>query len=638
MADLLEKLICSIATAKKNFAIFETLKIDENNYLSYIFFDPVDEIKLDSPFEIKNFFKKLEENTEAGFYLAGFFSYELGYFLDYKGNHLKKITFPLAFFYVFKDPIIFNHKENRFVKEKDISSFLEDYKCISKKFKITDLKLNVEKDEYVDAIYKIKDYIFNGDTYQINYTIKTKFKILGSIVSFYNKIKKLQRVSYAAFLGTEDFHILSFSPELFFRKQKDMLYVKPMKGTAPRGKNLLQDEYYKRRLKNNIKERAENIMIVDLLRNDLGKISPYGAVEVKKLFEIEKYETLFQMTSTIKTKVLNNIDFYKIIKAIFPSGSVTGAPKIRSMQIIQELEKEERKVYTGAIGFFSPKKDAIFNVAIRTVLIDKNRNAEMGIGSGVVADSVPEREFEECKLKANFLFRKLERFRLLETILYSPFTIKIKHYDDFVLNIDENSFEEGFFLLSLHIKRLRESAKYFDFRYEEEKIISSLKNLRKKLNNHYYRVRLLLSKDGSLELQTQPLKDFEFCCKTPVKIKLSKILIDKDNLFLYHKTTNRRIYNKEYNNYARCGYFDVLFLNTDKQITETSRGNIFLKIDDKLFTPPIKSGVLSGVFREFILRQNPVIEKNLYLEDIAQAKEVYTSNSVVGIRKVQLEV
>lgn len=640
MTTPLENLVYFIATTKKKFAIFETQKIDEDNFLSYIFFDPIDELILVDSSKVKEFFKTLECCLKDGFYLAGFFSYELGYFLDYKENYFKKTSFPLAFLYVFKRPIIFNHYENRFVnlEDKNLCFLLKNFKHSSLKFKIRDVKFNVDQEEYVNTVNKIKKYIFNGDTYQINYTIKTKFKILGSIVNFYNTIKKFQKVSYSAFIRTKDFWIVSFSPELFFRKSGDLLYVKPMKGTAPRGKNLLQDEYYKRKLKNSIKDRAENIMIVDLLRNDLGKVSTCGAVEVEKLFEIEKYETLFQMTSTIKAKLLDNVSFYDIFKALFPSGSVTGAPKIRSMEIIQELEKEERKVYTGAIGFFTPKKDAVFNVAIRTVLIDKRRNAEMGIGSGIVADSRPEKEFEECKLKANFLFRKKIKFQLVETILFSPYLIEIEKYDDFVLNIDEKVFEDGFFLLSLHLKRLKESAKYFGFDYNEDRILTSLKDLKRSLKNIYYRVRLLLSENGSVHLQSFPLKNFEFCCRTPVKIKLSNILIDKENLFLYHKTTNRRIYNKEYNKYAKLGYFDVLFLNTQKHITETSRGNIFLKIDEKIFTPPIKSGLLAGVFREFILKQNPILERELSVEDMIKAKNIYITNSVIGIRKAYLEL
>lgn len=639
MANLLDKLIYFVEATKKKFAIFETVKIDKNNFLSYIFFDPVEELILYSPNEIKKFFNKLDEHLKNGFYLAGFFSYELGYFLDYKDKYFKKTRFPLAFLYVFKNPIIFDHKKNKFIdpEEKNIYSFLKNFRCPLENFKISSLNLNVKEDEYIENIFKIKEYIFSGDTYQINYTIKAKFKILGSIVKFYNTTKKSQKVPYSALIKTKDFYILSFSPELFFRKSGDILYVKPMKGTAPRGKNLLQDEYYKRKLKNSIKERAENIMIVDLLRNDLGKISPYGNVEVEKLFEVEKYDTLFQMTSTIKTKLLDNIDFYKIFKAIFPSGSVTGAPKIRSMQIIRDLEKEERKVYTGVIGFFSPKKEAIFNVAIRTVLVDKNRNAEMGVGSGIVADSDPKREFEECKLKANFLFRKLPNFRLIETILYSPLPLKISHYDNLILNIDENAFQDGFFLLSLHLKRLRESSKYFDFKYDEDKIVHSLKNLKKYLDNNYYKVRLLLSKDGSLKLQTQLLKNFEFCCKTPVKIKMSNILIDEENIFLYHKTTNRKIYNKEYNKYTKLGYFDVLFINTKKELTETSRCNVFLKIDGKFFSPPTKSGLLAGVFRSFILKKNSIFNKKLYVEDLMRAQAIYITNSVIGIRKAYLE-
>ncbi|MEN3013018.1 MAG: aminodeoxychorismate synthase component I [Endomicrobiia bacterium] len=646
MANLLEKLISYTFTTKDKFIIFETLKIDSYNTYSYIFYSPVKELILRNPLHIKKFFEDIEKYLKKGFYLAGFLSYELGYFLDYKLDErnlkykIKGFSFPLAFFYVFKDPIIYDHRSEKFFNiDKELLLKIEKFVNSNNHYKLKGVKLNLSEEEYIKDINKIKQYILNGDTYQINYTIKTKFKINGSIAGFYNKVKNFQKVSYSAAIKTKDFYILSFSPELFFRKDKNILIVKPMKGTILRGKNLLEDRINAKILKNSIKNRAENVMIVDLLRNDLGKISHYGAVKVEKLFEIEKYETLFQMTSTIKTVLLEDINLYTLFKAIFPSGSVTGAPKIRSMQIIQELEKEQRKIYTGCIGFLTPEKNAVFNVAIRTVLIEKNRNAEMGIGSGIVADSDPKKEFEECKLKANFLFKTQPEFRLLETILFSNFPVKLKKFDSIYLNIDESNFKNGFFLLDLHLKRLKESAYYFDFKYDEELILEVLKKLKRKiLYENFYKVRLLLSKNGKVELQPQPLMGFKFCCESPVKIKLSKVSINPEEVFLYHKTTHRIIYNKEYNNYKRYGYFDVLFTNNERQITETSRGNIFLKIDGKIFTPKLKSGLLKGVFRSLIMKYNDVIETFLTVEDLFKAQKIYITNSVIGIREAEIKL
>ncbi|MCX7910653.1 MAG: aminodeoxychorismate synthase component I [Endomicrobia bacterium] len=644
MATLLEKLIFYISKTQTEFVIFETQKIDEENFNTYIFYSPFKKLILKNPYEVKDFFKKIEEYLNKGFYLAGFFSYELGYFLDYKRDDdlsYLEYSFPLGFFYVFSKPVIFNHKENKIISNDNFDNLISklnlDRKFYKDSYKIKNIRLNITEEEYISKINKIKEYIYNGDTYQINYTIKTKFKILGSKIGFYNSLKQLQKTSYSAFIKTPDFCIISFSPELFFRKNKDLIYVKPMKGTISRGKTLLEDEKQKNTLKNSIKDKAENIMIVDLLRNDLGKISPYGNVKVDKLFEIEKYETLFQMTSTIKSKLKRNISFYELFKALFPSGSVTGAPKIRSMQIIKELEKEERKVYTGAIGFITPEKDAVFNVAIRTVLVCNNGEAEMGIGSGIVADSQPKKEFEECKLKAHFIFKKATNFFLLETILYSPYIIEVERYDDFVLKINHTKFENGFFLLSFHLKRLEDSADYFGFRFSRDEILGLLKELKNNLKDRYYKIRLLLSKDGRVIIQKQEIPNFDFCSKKISLIKLSNIVLNQDDVFLYHKTTNRRIYSREYNKYNKLGYFDVLFTNEKKEITETTRCNIFIKINNQVYTPPIESGLLAGTFRKLLLDYNYIIQKKIYLQDILKAQKIYITNSVIGIREAKLE-
>ncbi|MFN3550305.1 MAG: aminodeoxychorismate synthase component I, partial [Endomicrobiia bacterium] len=437
----ISKLIRYIYHRYEKFVVFETLKVDNENFLSYFFVSPKKELVLYNFENIKKFFSVLEKYLSLGYYLAGFFSYELGYFLDYKNNKefcKKKFNFPLAFFYIFDSPLVFDHKNYKFLGNTKILEDFLKYKneIKDKKFFITNLNLNVSKDAYINAIKKIKEYILCGETYQVNYTIKTKFNFSGSLLKFYNFLKQNQKVSYTAFIKTQKFSILSFSPELFFRKIDDLIIMKPMKGTINRGRNIFEDKLQIKKLQNSIKNRAENIMIVDLLRNDLGKISKYAKVETKKLFEVEKYETLFQMTSTIQAKIDKNISLYKLFKSIFPSGSVTGAPKIRTMQIIKELEKEDRKVYTGSIGFFTPKKNAVFNVAIRTALIYKNGKSEMGIGSGIVSDSQPEKEFEECKLKSTFLLKKIPKFRLIETMLYSPkFDKEIKNFDDLKLNI-----------------------------------------------------------------------------------------------------------------------------------------------------------------------------------------------------------
>ena len=638
-----EELVNKIVLAQKEFAIYETLKIDEDNFLSYIFFLPKEKLVLDDPQNIKEFFKLLEKKIKEGFYLAGFLSYELGYFLDYKDNVDFNFGFPLAFFYVFEKPIVYNHKTNTFQEGIELVQkfFSKNFTKENLEFKLKNLQLNTSKKEYIECIKKIKNYIFCGDTYQINYTIKLKFDFEGSILGLYKKLKQTQKVSYCAFIKTKEFSIISFSPEMFFRKINDLIVVKPMKGTIARGKDIFEDKIQANKLYNSMKNRAENVMIVDLLRNDLGKISSYGEVKVKKLFEIEKYETLLQMTSTIQAKIDPYIKFYKLFYSLFPSGSVTGAPKIRSMQIIKEVEKEPRYVYTGAVGFIKPNKEAVFNVAIRTLLINKNGKSELGIGSGIVADSNPIKEYNECKLKYKFLIAKIPNFRLIETILYcAKFDKEIKNFYDLNLNITKESFENGYFLLSLHLDRLKNSALYFGFKFEESKILEKLYRLKKHLVEQSYRIRLLLSKNGDVEIQKSVFDINEFCSKKVVDIILDpKTKIDDNSIFLYHKTTNRKLYNKKYKKYS-ANFFDVLFVNKNKVITETSRANVFFKIGNFYYTPPKSAGLLNGVFKRFLIEKNKdkIKEKEIKINEIYSAEKIFITNAVIGIREAKISL
>jgi para-aminobenzoate synthetase/4-amino-4-deoxychorismate lyase len=646
--NIVEEVIC----AAEEFAIFETLRTDEDNFTSYIFIQPRESVILTNE-DVEGYFSKLEDMLDRGFYVAGFLSYELGYLLDFKLTQREKInpylSFPLAFFYAFdKDKVItFDHRtgeisQNAEIVEKSLKDVYN--KLASLKYKICGAHLNVSKKEYIEKIKKIKSYISSGDTYQINYTIKLKFAFEGSLLGLYRKLRQAQRVSYSAFIKTDNFSVISFSPELFFRKINRVVTVKPMKGTIDRGRDIYEDKIQAERLHKSIKNRAENVMIVDLLRNDLGKLSPYGKVAVKKLFEVEKYETLFQMTSTIQAELSPNVNLYRLFYSIFPSGSVTGAPKIRSMEIIKELEKEPRNVYTGAIGIIKPNREAIFNVAIRTLLINNiSGESEMGIGSGIVIDSNPYKEFEECKLKYKFLIKKNVNFMLIETILYSSAEALlkkvIKDFHGLALNISEDRFQNGYFLLNLHIERIRNSALYFGFKFNEEEILHKLHSLKRRLaNGKSYKVRLLLSRSGSAKLQQIEFDITEFCSQSIAKIGISDKRVDKENIFLYHKTTNRRLYNKEYSKFSKAGFFDVLFLNKGGEVCETSRCNIFIKKGNLYYTPWKSSGILEGVFRRYLIKQNKekIEEKALTIDDIFSAEKVFITNAVIGIREAKI--
>ncbi len=327
-------------------------------------------------------FEDIEKALSQGYYLAGFFSYEAGYCFEEKLNKNKEYDFPLICLGAYKK-----------VQQTKL-----DY-CVQK-LGPNGLKLNITKDQYSSNIQAIRDYIAKGDVYQITYCIKLLFEFYGQALNFYQQLLKEQPVPYPAYIQTDKFNILSLSPELFIKKNSTHLVTKPMKGTWARGGGVFSDLFAPWRLKFDKKNRAENVMIADLLRNDLGRMG--ANIKAPTLFEVARYKTLCQMTSTVTAKVDKNLSIYKLFSSIFPSGSVTGAPKIRAMQIINELEKEERKIYTGAIGYITPNKDMFFNIPIRTLLI-KDKHGEMGIGGGIVWDSTAQGEWNEGLLKAKFL-------------------------------------------------------------------------------------------------------------------------------------------------------------------------------------------------------------------------------------------
>ncbi|MFH1577764.1 MAG: aminodeoxychorismate synthase component I, partial [Candidatus Omnitrophota bacterium] len=391
--------IQSILLNEDRFVLFESQKIDRENYLSYLFFKPAATITCFSRDAIPKAFMQLEAFLDKGFWAAGFFSYEMGYgFENFRAK--QRFRFPLIWLGIFTPPLIFDHRQGRFLSQPPDFLRAKQIKP-SFKYQIKGIRLNQTASEYIRNIQRIKEYIAQGLTYQVNYTIKCKFRFQGESTALYRDLRNAQAVPYSAFIKDRRFSLLSFSPELFFRKNGNLITVRPMKGTISRGRTGYQDRLQAKRLKASHKDKSENIMIVDLLRNDLGRIAQVNSVKLIDLYRVEKYETLFQMTSTVQAKLKSGLSLYEIFRSIFPSGSVTGAPKIKTMEIIKQLEQQERKVYTGAIGFLKPNRDAVFNVAIRTLLLE-GQSGEMGIGSGIVYDSIPLGEYSECKLKALF--------------------------------------------------------------------------------------------------------------------------------------------------------------------------------------------------------------------------------------------
>jgi para-aminobenzoate synthetase/4-amino-4-deoxychorismate lyase len=393
---------------------------------------------------------------------------------------------------------------------------------------------------------------------------------------------------------------------MFFEVKGRKIISKPMKGTARRGIDHSNDEFIKYELERSEKNRAENVMIVDLIRNDLGRVSEYGSVTVKNIFDVEKYESVYQMVSTVESRLKKNVKLSDVIKNIFPCGSITGAPKIRTMEIIKELEKEDRGIYTGSIGLIRKNK-ITFNVPIRTLVIDKKSNqCEIGLGSGIVWDSIADAEFEETKLKGQFLTEPAKPFEIFETMLVESRKI---------------------LLLDEHLDRMQKAAEFFLFVFDRTKIIKYLSRVIKKLNNQKYRLKLNLNKWGRLNHFVSPIvRDTK-----EVNVIISEKSIDSQNKFQYFKTTNRNLYDDEYKKYSEQSYFDVIFFNEKGELAEGAITNIFIHKNETVFTPPLSSGILPGVYRNHFIKNNSIVrERKLYLKNLLEADKIVLSNSVRG--------
>ncbi len=378
------------------FVFLETSRVLGEENTSYLFLDPVGVLTAYGPEDLDSLYKSMETALGRGYYLAGWWAYEWGYALEPRLNHIldhSRSLSPLVWLGVFEGPKTWVHRP-------DGPSYPMEGKDLQRD--LGPLKLEVEKDQYIRAIECIKDYIARGHTYQVNYTMRGRFKYTGRPADLYLGLRARQAVSYGAVIRNKTKWILSLSPELFFRKEGTKIWSKPMKGTIRRGRTADEDMELASFLARDPKNRAENIMIVDLVRNDIGRLSLNGTVWVPELLTVERYETLFQMISKIEGKLRPDTSWQEVFEALFPCGSVTGAPKIRTMEIISGLEVSPRGVYTGSIGFISPQGRAVLNVAIRTISLD-GESGEIGIGGGITTGSDPESEYDECRLKAKFL-------------------------------------------------------------------------------------------------------------------------------------------------------------------------------------------------------------------------------------------
>ena len=527
-------------------------------------------------------------------YAAGFISYEASTAFDSVLETHSSGSFPLLWFGLYKKPEIIELPKPTLPTEYQLN-----------------WKPSVSEAEYHQTISKIKEYIALGETYQVNYTLRLNAPFNGDSWELFLKLVQAQNADYGAYIDIDNFAICSASPELFFDLDGNYLTSRPMKGTAARGLTLATDHDIANQLHFSEKNRAENVMIVDMIRNDMGKVANINTVKVPHLFNVEKYPTVWQMTSTVTAKTTASIS--EIIEALFPCASITGAPKARTMQIIQKLENTPRRIYTGCIGFISPQRQAQFNVAIRTVLIDKeNSQAEYGVGGGIVWDSVSSDEYQECQIKAQVLTLNQPDFSLLETILWQP--------------------DHGYFVLDYHLQRLQASAIYFDFNLDINSLKTQLDKLTKTFLNQAYKVRLLLDSCGEITYQTMPLSSVnnqEF-----VKLGMCSTPVDSNNLFLYHKTTNRQVYETAKAAFPDCD--DVLLWNERGEITETCIGNIVVELNREFLTPPVKCGLLAGTFRADLLEKGKIREEIITMEMLKYSDRIYIINSVQKWREAVL--
>jgi para-aminobenzoate synthetase/4-amino-4-deoxychorismate lyase len=498
---------------------------------------------------------------------------------------------------------------------------------------------SIDGETYNSAIEQIRDHIAHGRTYQVNYTMRLRTDFNDDAWNFFLHLAQTQN-SRAAYVDTGEYVICSASPELFFQLDGDTITCRPMKGTTRRGRTTAEDRERAQWLKASEKNRAENVMIVDMIRNDLGRIAKIGSVCVPELFTVEKYPTLWQMTSTVQAKT--NASLTRIFTALFPCASITGAPKVSTMRIIWELETTPRRIYTGSIGYIAPNRKAKFNVAIRTALIDRSTHtAEYGVGGGIVWDSTSADEYAEALLKARVLTEETPQFSLLETMLWTP--------------------EEGFFLREKHIARLLDSAEYFDFPISGDQRWSSKRrgldtdfaystsaavsrpHLPKEIIETYLneipsqftspqRTRLLLDKTGKLTFEAKSFQPSE--SRLPIKVALAKAPINSNDIFIFHKTTHRAVYDSARREFPDCD--DILLYNERGELTEFTVGNLIVEMDGKFFTPPVSCGLLPGAFRAHLLETGQVEERILRAADLKDCKKIFLVNSVRKWQKVTL--
>jgi len=465
---------------------------------------------------------------------------------------------------------------------------------------------------FSSKVESIRTDIREGRFYQVNLTTRLAADFAGDAKAFHRALQAAQPNGYHAYIDTGDMQLLSVSPELFFTLHDGMVTTQPMKGTAPRGDTPEADERIAWELTHSDKERAENLMIVDLLRNDLSRIAQPNTVDVTALFALQPLPSVWQMTSTINATLREGMSLTDVFRALFPCGSVTGAPKVEAMRAIRDLEMSRRGAYCGAIGYVAPARDgrvrACFNVGIRSVVIERGR-AVCGVGGGITWDSTAEGEWAEVIYKSRFVKRASKPFQLLET-----------------LRLEEG----GYALLQRHLARMENSARHFRFAFDRACALAALDRLAQEHSRGLWRVRLLLSAGGDFLAESFALEEVP---ASPV-FRIADEAITRADEFLLHKTTRREIYQRHAPQGQRI--FDTLLWNERGELTEFTRANLALTIDGVLFTPPVSCGLLNGTLRDELVEWGVLQERVLRRDDLARAEAIWWLNGLRGWVQVTL--
>ncbi len=547
-------------------------------------------VEADQPGEVPGVLREVAEAAAAGRWVAGYVAYEAAPGFD---PALKVVPGggPMAWFGVFAD--------------RGPAPRLAG---LPGGYELGEWVPSVNAARYEADVAAIREHIAAGDTYQVNHTMRLRAPFGGDPLALYRDLALAQSAGYGAYLDTGDRMVASASPELFFEWDGRRLVTRPMKGTAPRGRWQEEDEARRAALVASEKDRAENLMIVDLIRNDLGRVAEFGSVEVTSLLDAERFDTVWQLTSTVEAETRPEVGLPDVFAALFPCGSVTGAPKVRTMEIIAGLEQTPRGVYCGAIGFVEPGGRAAFNVAIRTVVI-ADGVATYGVGGGVTWDSTPAGEHREALLKAQVLTRAQEPFALLETLRWDPV--------------------DGWWWRDEHLARLAASADYFGVSFHLQAIAEALDAA--VAGDRALRVRLTVDRAGTPAVETAPAPPLG----EHVAVAVDGDAVDRLNPFLYHKTTRRDLYEAARARHPDAG--DVLLVNDRGEVTESTVANVVALVDGQWVTPPVDAGCLPGIHRQVLLAKGEVVERPLPLADLRAAAEVALVNSVRGWMPARLQ-